>query len=103
MAIDQWDYNWQESYQLSKPMTLKAGTVLTLEAEYEGRGYGDLKKDVADAVTSTFSPIRARALELLDDPAELDRILSASAARANEIAEHTLATVYDRIGLIPRR
>ena len=74
-----------------------------LEARYEGRGYGDLKKDVAEAVVDTFGPIRERALELLDDPAELDRILAENADRAGEIAEETLATVYDRIGLLPRR
>ena len=77
--------------------------VPALEERYAGRGYGDLKKDVAEAVVETFRPIRERALELLDDPAELDRILSVNAARANEIAEATLADVYDRIGLLPRR
>lgn len=74
-----------------------------LEAQYEGRGYGDLKKDVAEAVVETFTPIRARALELLDDPAELDRVLAANADRASDIAEATLARVYDRIGFLPRR
>jgi tryptophanyl-tRNA synthetase len=74
----------------------------TLEAEYAGRGYGDLKKDVAEAVVETFGPIRDRAIELLADPAELDRILAVNAAKANEIAEATLATVYDRMGLLPR-
>ena len=78
-------------------------SVPVLEERYAGRGYGDLKKDVAEAVVSTFGPIRERALELLDDPAELDRILSVNAARANQIAEATLADVYDRIGLLPRR
>ncbi|GAB3137785.1 tryptophan--tRNA ligase [Marisediminicola antarctica] len=78
-------------------------SVPVLEERYAGRGYGDLKKDVAEAVVATFGPIRERALELLADPAELDRILSVNAARANEIAEATLADVYDRIGLLPRR
>ena len=73
-----------------------------LEERYAGRGYGDLKKDVAEVVVSTFEPIRARTLELLDDPAELDRLLAEGAAKANAIAEATLATVYDRIGLLPR-
>lgn len=77
--------------------------VPVLEERYAGRGYGDLKKDVAEVVVSTFGPIRARALELLDDPAELDRLLAEGAAKANAIAEATLATVYDRIGLLPRR
>ena len=74
-----------------------------LEQQYEGRGYGDLKKDLAEVVADTFGPIRARTLELLDDPAELDRVLAGNADRAAAIADKTLATVYDRIGLLPRR
>ncbi|MFD3448452.1 tryptophan--tRNA ligase [Microbacteriaceae bacterium 4G12] len=74
--------------------------VAGLEAAYEGRGYGDLKKDVAEAVVDTFAPVRERTLELLDDPAELDRMLAVNAERANEIAEATIATVYDRVGLL---
>ena len=77
--------------------------VPALEAQYEGRGYGDLKKDVAEAVVETFGPIRARTLELLDDPAELDRLLAANADRAAEIASGTIATVYERVGLLRRR
>lgn len=81
-----------------------SGTAVpALEAEYTGRGYGDLKKGVADAVVETFGPIRARALELLDDPAELDRLLAVNADRAEELARPMLAKVYDRIGLLPRR
>jgi len=73
-----------------------------LVAEYDGRGYGDLKKDVADAVVAEFEPVRARALELLDDPAELDRVLAGNADRAAAIADATLTRVYERIGLLPR-
>jgi tryptophanyl-tRNA synthetase len=74
-----------------------------LVASFEGKGYGDLKKAVADAVVAEFEPVRARALELLDDPAELDRILAANADRAEELARSMLEKVYDRIGLLPRR
>jgi tryptophanyl-tRNA synthetase len=77
-------------------------SVPSLEEEFAGRGYGDLKGAVADAVVGTFGPIRERALELLDDPAELDRVLAINADRASEIAEVTLAKVYDRIGFLPR-
>ncbi len=76
--------------------------VPTLESEFAGRGYGDLKGAVADAVVGTFGPIRERTLELLDDPAELDRMLAVNAERANEIAETTLARVYDRVGFLPK-
>jgi tryptophanyl-tRNA synthetase len=78
-------------------------SVAELEQQYEGHGYGDLKKDLAEVVVETFGPIRARTLELLDDPAELDRVLAGNADRAAAIADRTLATVYDRIGLLPRR
>jgi tryptophanyl-tRNA synthetase len=85
-------------------MSAFTGTpVPTLVDSFAGRGYGDLKKDVADAVVSVFEPVRARALELLDDPAELDRILSANAERADALARPMMATVYDKIGFLPRR
>ncbi|HEV7849649.1 MAG TPA: tryptophan--tRNA ligase [Mycetocola sp.] len=70
--------------------------------EYSGRGYGDLKKGVVEAVNGVFEPVRARTLELLDDPAELDRLLAINAARANEAAEETLAVAYERVGLLRR-
>jgi tryptophanyl-tRNA synthetase len=76
--------------------------VEALEERYAGRGYGDLKKDVAEVVTSVFEPIRARTLELLDDPAELDRVLAGNAARAEERADAMLARVYDAVGLVRR-
>jgi tryptophanyl-tRNA synthetase len=73
--------------------------IATLEAEYEGRGYGDFKRDVADAVVEAFGPIRQRTHELQDDPAEVDRILAASAARAHELAAAKIAEVHERVGL----
>jgi tryptophanyl-tRNA synthetase len=80
-----------------------AGTSIPeLEEQYLGHGYGDLKKDLAEVVVETFGPIRTRALELLDDPAELDRVLAGNADRAAAIANVTLAKVYDKIGLLPR-
>ena len=74
----------------------------TLEAQYAGSGYGDFKKGLAEVVVDTFGPIRERALELLDDPAELDRILARNADRAAAIAGVTLAKAYDRVGFLPR-
>ncbi|GAA4265443.1 tryptophan--tRNA ligase [Frondihabitans peucedani] len=75
-------------------------SVAYLEEAYVGRGYGDLKKDVAEAVVEAFTPIRTRTLELLDDPAELDRVLSANADRADEIASRTLDDVYEKVGFV---
>jgi len=85
-------------------LSVLGGTSIeTLEHEFAGRGYGDLKSAVADAVVAEFGPVRERALELLADPAELDRVLAVNADRANEIAEATLARAYDRVGFLPRR
>ncbi|AJM78486.1 tryptophan--tRNA ligase [Rathayibacter toxicus] len=78
-------------------------SVESLEQEYAGRGYGDLKKGLVEVLTATFAPIRSRTVELLADPAELDRVLDRAADRAAETAERTLAMVYDRIGLLRRR
>jgi tryptophanyl-tRNA synthetase len=75
----------------------------SIEREYDGHGYGDFKKGLADVVVESFAPIRERALELLADPAELDRILARNADRAAEIADATLATVYERIGFLRKR
>ncbi len=77
--------------------------VAEIEDEYAGRGYGDFKKGLAEVVVDEFGPVRARVLELLDDPAELDRILAANAARADEVADATLDDVYDKVGLLRRQ
>ena len=73
-----------------------------IEDEYAGRGYGDFKKGLAEVVVDEFGPVRQRALELLDDPAELDRVLAANAAKAEEVANRTLHDVYDKVGLLRR-
>jgi tryptophanyl-tRNA synthetase len=75
-------------------------SILSLEERFEGAGYGALKGELADVLVAHIEPIRNRAEELLSDPAELDRLLADGAARANELAEQTLATVYDRVGFI---
>ena len=81
---------------------LSGRQVAAIEDEYAGRGYGDFKKGLAEVVVSEFEPVRSRALELLDDPAELDRILAANAERADAVADATLADVYEKVGLLRR-
>lgn len=83
--------------------TVTGRTIPELEAEYDGRGYGDLKKDLAEVVVERVAPIRERTLELMQDPAELDRLLAIGADKASERAEQTLARVYDRVGFLRRR
>lgn len=76
--------------------------ITAIEDEYAGRGYGDFKKGLAEVVVNEFEPVRERALELIADPAELDRVLATNAERAASVAEKTLSDVYDRIGLLRR-
>lgn len=76
--------------------------VSAVEAEFDGLQYGALKGAVAEAVVEELRPIRERTLELLDDPAELDRLLAINAERASAIADATLARVYDAVGFLPR-
>jgi tryptophanyl-tRNA synthetase len=88
---------------LSIHSALSGRSVADLEQDFAGRGYGDLKKELAEVVTEALSPVRERTLELLDDPATLDDVLADGARQANEIAEQTLALVYERVGLVGRR
>ncbi|WP_319431032.1 tryptophan--tRNA ligase [Mycobacterium sp. RTGN5] len=73
----------------------------TLVAGYAGRGYGDLKKDTAEAVVDYVTPLQQRVDELLADPAELQAILAAGAARAREVSAKTIGRVYERLGFLP--
>jgi tryptophanyl-tRNA synthetase len=74
-----------------------------LVASYAGRGYGDLKKDVAAAVVEFVTPFRERTNAVLDDVAGLDAILARGAEKARAVAAETLAEVYDRVGFVPAK
>ena len=67
---------------------------------YAGRGYGDLKKDTAEAVVEFVTPIKARVDELLSDTTELEGVLAAGATRAREVSAKTLERVYERLGFL---
>ncbi|GAB2912654.1 tryptophan--tRNA ligase [Rhodococcus aerolatus] len=79
---------------------LSGTPVPELEQRFAGRGYGDLKKEVAEVVTDLVTPLRDTVASHLDDPAELDAVLARGAARAREVAARTLADVYDRVGFL---
>ncbi|HET7328604.1 MAG TPA: tryptophan--tRNA ligase [Nocardioidaceae bacterium] len=79
---------------------LTGRSIADLVTAYDGKGYGDLKSDLADVVVDFVTPFRDRTLELLDDRAELDRLLAVGADRAREVAAQTLTQVYDRVGFV---
>ena len=87
-------YNLLEMYQL-----LSGRSREQVEEEFTGRGYGDLKKALAELVTETLRPLQARYAELRRDPAELDRLLRGGAERIEPIARATLKRVRDAVGL----
>ncbi|MFJ8576887.1 tryptophan--tRNA ligase [Micromonospora sp. NPDC093277] len=72
-----------------------------LVAAYDGKGYGDLKKDLAEVVREALTPIQERTRAYLDDPAQLDKLLAQGAEKARVVAAATLRTTYDRIGFFP--
>lgn len=76
-------------------------TVPDLEAAYAGRGYGELKKELADQVVDFITPFRDRTFELIEDRTYLDEVLRAGTARARAVAEATLRDVLDRVGFLP--
>ena len=76
--------------------------VADLERRYAGSGYGQFKKDLAQLVADTFTPIKERTEKLLADDQQLDRILAQGAARAGAVAAQTMAVVRDRVGFIGR-
>ena len=81
--------------------TLSGVPIDQLEKQYEGQGYGALKKDVAEAVVEFVTPFKERTEQYLEDTKTLDGILAEGAAKARAIASVTLATAYDRLGLVP--
>ena len=82
---------------------LSGRTIDELVAAYDGKGYGDLKKDLAEVVVEFVTPIQERTQAYLDDPAQLDKLLAIGAEKARTVASATLATVYDRVGFFPSR
>ncbi|AEI13029.1 tryptophan--tRNA ligase [Cellulomonas gilvus] len=82
---------------------LTGRSIPELEADYEGKGYGHLKVDLAGVVVDWVTPFQARVHEYLDDPAQLDDVLEVGAGKAREIAAVTLERVYERTGLLARR
>lgn len=85
-------YNLLEIYHL---MTGKSQQ--EVEEHFAGKGYAQLKGDLAEATIEFLSPIQQRVKEITDE--ELDALLERGRAKASKIASATLANVYQRIGI----
>jgi len=73
-----------------------------IEASYDGKGYGDFKADVAEAVVELVAPIQSRYRDLRADPAELQRLLAIGAEKARASSAPTLSLMYERMGFVAR-
>lgn len=69
-----------------------------IESEFEGCGYGDFKKAVAEGVVELLTPVQERYAELRPDEAGLDRTLAEGAEKARAITAPVLADVRERMG-----
>jgi tryptophanyl-tRNA synthetase len=81
--------------------SLSGRTIEDLTKAYEGKGYGDLKKDLAQVVVEFVRPIQQRTQAYLDDPAQIDKLLAVGAEKARAVAAPTLRTAYERVGFLP--
>ena len=82
-------------------MSAYTGTpIAELVKSFEGRMYGDLKKETAAAVLSFVEPLQAKVDSYMTDPAELENLMRKSSTRAREIASKTLADVHDKLGFV---
>jgi tryptophanyl-tRNA synthetase len=77
-------------------------TIPDVESAYDGRGYGDLKGDVGEAVVELFRPVQERYAELRADESELRRLLQMGADKAREVSAPTLEQMYRRMGFVHR-
>ena len=71
-----------------------------IEDEFRGKGYGDFKNAVGEAVVAQLEPIQARYKELLTDKKYLDELAQKGAESASRIAKRTIDKVYKKVGLV---
>ena len=70
--------------------------------EFEGKGYGDFKLAVGEAVADGLAPVQAEFNKLMADKGYLESVMKEGADRANRMAYKTLAKVYRKLGFVGR-
>ncbi|NLJ40780.1 MAG: tryptophan--tRNA ligase [Clostridiales bacterium] len=99
-------YDEKDKPGISNLMSIYASVVgksyKEIEEEFQGKGYGDFKQRVGEAVAETLKPIQEKHRELMADKGYLDNIMKDGAERAENLSYRTLRKVYKKIGLVPR-
>jgi tryptophanyl-tRNA synthetase len=87
-------YNLLTIYQIFTDKNKKE-----IEAQFEGKGYGDFKKALAEVVIEGLRPLQERYQKIMSEPGYLDAVLKEGAAKARPFAQKTLAKVHKVVGL----
>lgn len=87
-------FNLLEIYQ-----TLTGKSKENIEAKFEGKGYGDFKKDLAEVVVENLKPLQERYHRLMENPQTIEKMLQEGADRIRPVAEQTLSEVKSKVGL----
>ena len=74
-----------------------------IEKEFEGKGYGDFKTAVGEAVVNELAPIQARYKELIADKKYLEECMRKGAELATRISQRTLDKVMKKVGFYPSK
>ncbi|ROP31875.1 tryptophanyl-tRNA synthetase [Couchioplanes caeruleus] len=97
-------YDEENKPGISNLLTIYAAltgrTIDELLEQYDGRGYGDLKKDLAEIVVEFVKPVQERTRAYLEDPVHLDKVLAVGADKARAVAAATLGSAYQNIGFL---
>lgn len=97
-------FNPEQKPGVSNLLTLLSGatgrSIDELVPEYEGKMYGHLKGDVADAVVAFLEPMQQRFHEIRSDEAMMNAVLAKGASKAREVAADTVRRVYDSVGFV---
>lgn len=79
---------------------IKGISIEEVEKEFEGKGYGDFKTAVGEAIVKELEPFQNKYNELINNKEYLEKIYTEGSKKAQERANKTLRDVYDKLGLI---
>lgn len=87
-------YNLLEIYQ-----TLTGEGRDEIEARFEGKGYGEFKKDLAEVIIENLKPLQEKYKQLMENPQTIEKMLKEGADKIRPIAQQTLKDVKEKVGL----